>query len=243
MTAQSPGLRHPRHLRFVLPILAAFLSACTYRGATVPVFGTDNPVARKFSWFSYLGGDNIRNGCGPGDAERYRFVYNAVYTEQVRSYDLVPAPEAGRFDLTVRVTGAANLSSLTTDLARPDLFAPWRPAVSTTRLRRVDVDSLVAALGQDGLLERPAGRLELPSIGFYWIVAACRRGQFRLNGILWPASQFDSGSFHKLLFSWDFTDVAVNPPRPTTEFQIYGTNDEEEYVNYFQVRLGPDGLN
>ena len=243
MTGISAGLRHPRHLRFALPILAALLSACAYQGATVPVFGTDNPVARKFSWFSYLAGDDIRNRCGPGAAERYRFVYNAVYTEQVRSYDLVPSPEAGRFDLTVRVTGAADLSSLTTDLARPDLFAPWRPALSTTRLRRVDVDSLAAALRQDGLLGRPARRLELPSIGFYWIVATCRHDRFSLNAILWPASQFDSGLFHKLLFSWDFTDVAVNPPRPTTEFQIYGTNDEEEYVNYFQVRLGPAGLN
>src|SRR5690606_6468296 len=56
------------------------LAACTYRGA-------DDPVSRKFSWFSYLNGDDIRRECVAGAADRYRFVYNGINVEQVRTYD------------------------------------------------------------------------------------------------------------------------------------------------------------
>ncbi|MDA0240525.1 MAG: hypothetical protein O3A84_10935, partial [Proteobacteria bacterium] len=94
-----------------LLILGGLLSACTYQGATVEGFGTDHPITRKFSWFSYVGGEDIRTACVTGAPDRYRFVYNAVYNEQVRSYDLVASPEPGRFDLKAAVSGEANLSS------------------------------------------------------------------------------------------------------------------------------------
>ncbi len=66
-------LRRTRRL-FLCAALAApllVLSACTYRGES------DNPVVRRFTWFSYLNGDDIRAACRADTRERYRFVYNA----------------------------------------------------------------------------------------------------------------------------------------------------------------------
>ena len=57
-------------------------SACTYTG------GVENPVARKSSWFSFVGGDDVRNRCRPGSPTEYRLVYNGNWSEQVRAYEL-----------------------------------------------------------------------------------------------------------------------------------------------------------
>ena len=47
--------------------------------------------------------------------------------------------------------------------------------------------------------------------------------------------------FVKLLKRWDFTDIPFNPPRSATAFDVYGTNNEDEYVNYFSVKFDADG--
>ena len=94
----------------MLLILSAIIAACTYQGDSVTGFGSDHPVVRKFTWFSYVGGEDIRAACRLGTRDRYRFVYNAVYEEQVRSYDLMAAPESGGYELKVMVSGEADLS-------------------------------------------------------------------------------------------------------------------------------------
>lgn len=226
----------------MLLILMGILSACTYQGDTVEGFGTDHPITRKFSWFSYVGGEDIRAACNAGAQDRYRFVYNGVYSEQVRSYDLAGSREPGRFDLKVAVIGEADLSSVITELAKPDLFAPWRPKVSTISLRQKDVTALTAALAEDGYFGPTKIGLELPSIGFYWVVSSCRNAQFHHNAFLWPSSDIGSVMFSKLLLSWDFTGISLNPPRETTTFQIFGTNDEEDFHNYFTLKVGADGV-
>ena len=64
--------------------LVLVLSACTYRAGD-----EDNPIRRSFSWFSYLNADDLRSACTRGAPERYRIVYNAVWQEQVRTYDFI----------------------------------------------------------------------------------------------------------------------------------------------------------
>ena len=49
--------------------------------------GEDHPITQKFNWFAHLGGADIRAACQSGAPDRYRFVYNGIYVEQVRSYD------------------------------------------------------------------------------------------------------------------------------------------------------------
>ena len=50
----------------------------------------DLPIVRSVSWFGYVGGDDIRAACQPGARTHIRLIYNALWEEQVRSYDLFP---------------------------------------------------------------------------------------------------------------------------------------------------------
>ncbi len=66
-------------------LFANIFAGCTYHGTQ-----QDNPVQRRFTWYSYLNGDDIREDCEADARPRYRFVYNGVYVQQVRSYDIRP---------------------------------------------------------------------------------------------------------------------------------------------------------
>jgi hypothetical protein len=62
------------------------LAGCAYHGSF------DDPIQRRFQWFSFIGGDDIKAACRPGSSasiDRYRFVYNGRYAEQLRAYELV----------------------------------------------------------------------------------------------------------------------------------------------------------
>lgn len=219
-----------------LVILAALmLSACAYEG------GGDQPVIRKFTWFSFIAGDDIAHQCGRVPGERYRFVYNGVYNEQVRSYDIKPA-EQGRYQIKINVTEEADITSFSLNLGNPDIFQPWRPKVSATNVSASDVAILRKTLKNAGFFDSPPPDQNLPSIGFYWVVSACRDGKFHQNAYLWPDKKFTQAQFGKLLSAWDFTDIPINPPRETSNFSIYGTNDTDEYRNHFDLRVGSNGL-
>ncbi len=67
---------------FFALMLVIVVASCTYQG------GLENPVTRKFTWFSYVNGDDIRKVCAGLGADRYRFVYNGIYQRQTRTYDV-----------------------------------------------------------------------------------------------------------------------------------------------------------
>ena len=114
-----------------------------------------HPVAFKFTYLSYLNGDDIRSQCANGGRDILRFVYNGVYTEQVRTYDLVPNQrESGRFILESQVSSEADVSSITSELYRPDLSAPWRARrVSRVSLSSDDFQRLKRALTSSGFCQ------------------------------------------------------------------------------------------
>ncbi len=226
-------------IRFAfLVVLIVALGACTYQNSGLE---PDHPISRKFTWFSYLGGEDIRNGCTIGSKPRYRFVYNGIYTEQVRTYDLMPASAPGRYHVKVQVTNKANLASFSTDFSSLDLIQPWRPVVSVHNIAEKELRFLNKALKNSHYFSSTPPDENLYSINFYWTVAACIDGAFRFNAYLWPSKKFDGLVFVDLLIRWDQTDVAINPPRTATAFDIYGTNDEDEYVNYFSVKFDSNG--
>ena len=218
-----------------IALAALLLAACTYQGY-------DNPVPRKFSWFSYVNGDDVRSGCAVGAPDQLRFVYNAIYFEQVRSYDLVPAAEPGRTEMTTRVTQTADLSGYAVEGSILDLFKPWRPVKSITVLRDTDFAELKRAMASDGVLGRAPVGLELPSYEFYWLIAACIDGAFYYHAFLWPKNDVTQLGFAKLLFSWDFTDIPVNPPRKASLFDLFGTPYPKEHRNVFNLRVAENGL-
>src|SRR5262245_5338565 len=48
----------------------------------------DNPLTRSFYWFRYVPGTDIRERCTAGGLNHVRLVYNAIWNEQVRAYDV-----------------------------------------------------------------------------------------------------------------------------------------------------------
>ena len=212
------------------------LSACTFSGS-------HHPAIQKFTYFSYLNGDDIRLKCVLGGAEFLRFVYNGIYTEQVRAYDIFPhSTEVGRFILETRVSNTADLSTFVTDLYHPDLFAPWRPVKSSINLRKEDVEKLKLTVSANDFNKTPGYAGDLSSIKFYWLVNGCIEGRFYLKAFVWPESSFLEAQFPDLLSSWDFTAIPINPPRKTSLFEIYRTYEEEEFYNLFTIRIGENRL-
>ena len=85
----------------------------------------DMPIVRSIHWFDYVGGDDIRQACGKDGRNRLRLIYNAIYDEQVRTYEVFLQPD-GTAGLSMGVL--ANQGNVTNLLvADPgDVFNPWR---------------------------------------------------------------------------------------------------------------------
>jgi len=191
-------------------LVSLLIVGCVYQGGDI------SPAERKFSWFSYLNGDDIRSSCaGSQEAQgiQARFVYNGVYTEQVRTYDLSYGSASAPI-LTARVMGPADLSEWFAAEAG-DLLAPWAGNVARTTLRDQDLDQLKRALSSDGVLKAEKAGLELSSDDFYWLVSYCQGDSFHYAAYRWPSEAFKGLAFAKLLAAWDMTDIAFNPPRQT----------------------------
>ncbi len=222
----------PKKLLYCVLVL---LAACSYKG------GSEQPVVRKFTWFSYLAGNDIKGRCDRELGQRYRFVYNGIYTEQVRSYDIVPTTK-GRYEIKIRVNEEADLSAVSINLEDPDMFKPWRPTLSSSNVSENEIDILRKTLVDIGFFDSPPPSVNLSSIDFYWIVSACVDGKFSQNAYLWPHKIFKTAQFPKLLSLWDFTDIPINQPRKTTTFSIYGTDNIDDHRNYFSLNFGDNGL-
>ncbi|MBK8177286.1 MAG: hypothetical protein IPK66_19145 [Rhodospirillales bacterium] len=78
-----------RVARGAVVALAAVLSSCSYAGH-------DDALSQRFTWFSYINGDDIR-ALRKGSTDLYRFVYNGIYIKQARTYDIAPAAAGRRF--------------------------------------------------------------------------------------------------------------------------------------------------
>ena len=211
-------------------------AACVYEG------GIDAPGTQKFTWFSYVSGDDIRAACEPGGLEKYRFVYNARYDEQLRSYEILgDAIDGGGF-LTVRAQGKATISNLRFD----DFLAPWRWQKSQSRLEAQEMEQLRAALAQAGFYDRPDVGLELNSKAFYWAAVGCVDGKFYFGGWQDPSKAFKALRFPDLLFQQDATGLAVNPPRPLNPIDLGRTsrprNEQGGDIPRFLITVGEDGL-
>src|SRR5947207_5833773 len=88
---------HRKGERTMRMIFAAAFSlvfaALSTASAQRPDRKVDEPIVRTFNWFSYVGGDDIRSACVPGGRDRVRLVYNALWEEQVRVYDVFLQPD------------------------------------------------------------------------------------------------------------------------------------------------------
>src|SRR5690606_21540976 len=107
--AQVPreqGVSHCRQrrstMRWAILAFAGLLLAGADSAAQRPDRNVALPIVRSFNWFSYVAGDDIRARCGVDGRDRVRLVYNAIYSEQVRTYELFLQPD-GTAGMTVGV--------------------------------------------------------------------------------------------------------------------------------------------
>jgi hypothetical protein len=181
------------------------VASCAYGGGDIT-----NPLTRKFQWFSFLAGDDMRAACVPGAPDRFRLVYNGIWKEQVRIYELgASAPHR----LDEHVIGPGNLFILSTS----DPLAPWRGTNASVALTDEQYAGLTRALAASGAYDSPQDTLTLASTDFYWVAASCHAGAFHLTGWRYPSPGFAHLEFPQILGGLDQTGVSFNPPRPWTE--------------------------
>ena len=187
-------------LFFPALVVALSLVGCRASGG-VP----GNPIGLMAEWFSFLDGDDIRDGCRPGSGERYRLIYNARFQEQIRVYDLTRYGQEEAILVARAVHPGLNFSS-------PQGFDPgWKR--SQSRLSPQEFSEFRRRLEQSGFHDPTPVGLELFSTDFYWVGISCEDGKFHYMAYARPSPRFDALTFPKFLFDHDDTGLAVNPPR------------------------------
>src|SRR5438105_4793936 len=88
---------HGKEGRIMKRIMAAALGLTLAMASTASAQradrNVDQPIVRSLNWFSYVAAEDIRAACRPGGRSRLRLIYNALWEEQVRAYELFLQPD------------------------------------------------------------------------------------------------------------------------------------------------------
>ena len=201
--------------------------------SATPASSVAATTAGSNTWLAFLSGKDIQDDCGSGTPDTYRFVYNAEITEHVRLYEMYDTGD-GSAVLNIVVRGPTHISS---DPERMSGRIVGKRSVNG--LAPFERNSLISALMASGFSSSPvpAGTV-LPSDGHFWIVSACRNGQFSLNAWTYPSSRWNSITFPTFLGQLDFTDVMFNPLSETTAAQRTAARDDQQA---FDIHVGSNG--
>lgn len=208
---------------------AAALASCTWTGGDI-----GDPLERKAHWFSFVDGEDIRATCATGTPDRYRLVFNAVYDEQLRIYEV----DALRRLLTIRVVNQGSV----THLNSADPLAPWRAVEAKVQLDQAQYERLIATFDKGGMFAPPPVGLELPSHSYYWTAAMCHDGRYGFTAWKYPSPSFDAMGFDAELFSLDTTGVPVNQARPRDYDPIWESKARLHEIPVFSLSVTKDGL-
>lgn len=216
--------------RFTAAILAlSALAACAYRGGDI-----GDPVVRKFHWFSFVEGEDIRASCRQGTPDRYRVVYNGIYHEQLRIYEL----DSLRRILIVNVTGDADASTIDPE----DPAGPWRAHEARIPLDDQSYRRLTGDFAAAGMFGPPATGLALPARSYFWTAAFCRDGRYGFTAWKHPSPAFDALAFDDILFTLDTTGVPVRPAGPVPFDPQWEDRARHNEVADFTLKVGTNGL-
>ena len=105
-------------------VFAIALAVSPIASAQRPDRYVDPPIVRSFNWFACVGGDDIRANCGKDGRNRMRLIYNAIYSEQVRTYELFLQPD-GTAGLGIGVLADQGVVSNLLMFNGGDALKPW----------------------------------------------------------------------------------------------------------------------
>jgi len=228
-------------------LLAAFglvLAGVSGASAQRPDRNVDPPIVRSFNWFSYVAGDDIRANCGKDGRNRLRLVYNAIYSEQVRTYEVFLQPD-GTAGLGIGVLADQGVVSNMLLFNGGDVLKPWSMKRGERILTAAETSELMALLQQSAAFGPPRDGMRLPDVDFWWTVASCRDGAWGFQAYHHPTDGFANVKFARALFAWDPVPVPVNPPRKLVPAEL--RRDPNAPVNHMNANqwtltVGKDGL-
>lgn len=198
-----------------LVLAAALAAVATGAQAQRADRAVDPPIVRSLNWFAYVGGDDIRSACQPGGRDRLRLIYNGIWEEQVRTYEIYLQPDgfAGvTFGVLQGQGSGADLSRLFISSGE-DALGPWRMRKGQRLLNPDETRELTGALQASAAFGPPRDGLRLPDNDFWWTVASCRNGVWGFQAYHHPTDGFANVKFMEKLFAWDNVPIAVNRPR------------------------------
>lgn len=224
--------------RLAALVLGLFISGCAYHGATYATI--DNPLVRKWAWFSYLDGFDLREGCLEGSTDRFRLVYNGQYEKQVRTYEITKEAAGGGYIVARSRSGSPDL----TDWRLQDPFQPWRWRKSEDRLEPEEMTEFVSLMRDSGLGEPTRSGTRLHSHDFYWVAASCQGGVFAFQAWTQPGGHLDRARFQDFVLAFDKTGVPFRAayPVPMQEKIVTGRRKGENPPEFFVLTVDDDGI-
>ena len=235
------------HFCLVCSLFFTVLAGCTPQNGSgrFDEASVENPLALKATWFRYLGGTDIRQACAPNSGDRYRFVYNGHYNEQLRSYEVTPDGSGGAAVRARALVGSGISGSFTLDFEDP--LASFRWTTSDARMAPAELQRFRQAMVESGVFgAAPVGE-RLHSNAFYWVATGCRDGTFFHNAWVYPSDRFAALTFPDQLLRFDRTGVAVNPPRRRDVDESLRSSSARRtparyHTPYFVLEVGENGL-
>ncbi|NQV80277.1 MAG: hypothetical protein HQ495_06960 [Alphaproteobacteria bacterium] len=194
--ANLANLLFCRRLLILLPVLVA---AC---GSS-----SDGVLSRQFSWFGYVAGEDIRQSCPRTTLDRYRLVFNAEYTKQVRTYDILQRREGATLQ------GRVFRGSLLADQSFPSAVEGLLGRSGSAELSAEDFGEF-----RRSLVDSSSAFTEMPrylrSDSYFWVVVQCSNRVLTTWVFTGPAAHLEGLPFRRFLLSHDPTGIAVRVQRP-----------------------------
>lgn len=213
-----------------------------------PDRNVEKPVVRSFHWFDFVAANDIRAACVPGGRSRLRLIYNALWEEQVRAYEIFLQPD-GTAGMNIGVLeGQGNVTTGITNMlisTPSDIFAPWSMKGGQRLLNAAETRDLVGLLEESRAFGPPRDGMRLPDNDFWWTVASCRNGVWGFQAYHYPTDGFANVKFSAKLFSWDAVPIPVSPPRKLEPAELRRDMNapiQRARADRWMLVVGKDGL-
>jgi hypothetical protein len=209
----------------------------------------DQPIVRSLNWFSYVASEDIRASCQPGGRSRMRLVYNALWEEQVRTYEIFLQPDGSaalNTGVLVDQGAATNVSSIFIS-EFGDVTGPWRMRRARRLLSPAETGDLMNLFQVSAAFGPPRDGLRLPDNDFWWTIASCRNGVWGFQAYHYPTDRFANVRFAEKLFALDNVGIAVNRPRTLEPAEvrrdpIFLRPGRGDRADRWMLVVGKDGL-